>query len=100
MTWTGGHVPTDLDSVFRFNASTDAAKTYTFDVRQTYSNGKIVDWSGPESSDTPAPTVEAVSSIGGSSSNSTLAIIALIVAGICADPRDRRARGRGGRTLA
>ncbi len=101
VTWTGGHVPTDLDSVFRFNASTDAAKTYTFDVRQTYSNGKVVDWSGPESSDTPAPTVEAVSSIGGSSSNSTLAIIALIVAGIALILAIvGLVGGRGGRSLA
>jgi uncharacterized protein YcnI len=76
VTWTGGATPTDEDSVFRFNASTSAAKTYTFDVRQTYSNGKVVDWSGPESSDAPAPTVVAVSSLGGGGS-STLAIVAL-----------------------
>ena len=48
VTWTGGHVPTDQDAVFRFNASTSSAKTYTFDVRQTYSDGSIVDWTGPE----------------------------------------------------
>ena len=36
VTWTGGHVPTDQDAVFRFNASADSAKTYTFGVRQTY----------------------------------------------------------------
>ena len=39
-----------------------------------------MDWTGSESSDTPAPTIEAVSSFGGSSS--TLSIIALIVGGI------------------
>ena len=47
VTWTGGSVPTGEDSVFRFNASTDATKTYTFDVRQTYSDGSVVDWNGP-----------------------------------------------------
>ena len=73
-------MPTDEDSVFRFNGSTNSSKTYTFKVRQTYSNGKVVDWTGSESSDTPAPTIEAVSSFGGSSS--TLSIIALIVGGI------------------
>ena len=52
VTWSGGHTPTDEDSVFRFNASTNGTKTYTFDVRQTYSDGSVVDWSGPESSDT------------------------------------------------
>jgi uncharacterized protein YcnI len=82
VTWTGGSTPTGIDSVFQFNASTSGSKTYTFNVRQTYSDGEVVDWTGPESSDTPAPTIKAVSSLGGGSSNSTLAIVALIVAGI------------------
>jgi uncharacterized protein YcnI len=81
VTWSGGKVPTDEDAVFRFNASLDSSKTYTFDVRQTYSNGKVVDWTGPEDSDTPAPRVQAVSDLGGSSS-STLTIVALIVGAI------------------
>jgi len=99
VTWTGGHVPTSQDSVFRFNASADSAKTYTFGVRQTYSSGKVVDWNGPESSDTPAPTIEAVSSIGGSGSSSTLAIIALVVAGLALILAIVGLVGRGGRTL-
>jgi uncharacterized protein YcnI len=78
VTWSGGKVPTEEDAVFQFLASTDAAKTYTFKVRQTYSDGSVVDWTGPESSDTPAPQVEAKSSLGGGGS-STLAIIALVV---------------------
>lgn len=80
VTWTGGHVATEEDAVFRFNASTSGAKTYTFDVRQTYSDGSVVDWSGPESSDTPAPTIEALSSIGGGGT-STLDIVAIALAG-------------------
>jgi uncharacterized protein YcnI len=79
VTWTGGNVPTEEDAVFQFLASTDAAKTYSFKVRQTYSDGTVVDWAGPESSDTPAPTIEAKSSLGGGGSN-TLGIIALAVA--------------------
>ena len=55
VTWTGGNVPTEEDAVFQFLASADAARRYTFKVRQTYSDGSVVDWSGPESSDTPAP---------------------------------------------
>jgi uncharacterized protein YcnI len=78
--WTGGDVPTDEDSVFRFNGSVSGDKTYTFGVRQTYSDGSVVDWNGPESSDTPAPQVEGVSSFGGSSS--TLGIVALVVAAV------------------
>jgi uncharacterized protein YcnI len=78
VTWTGGQVPTGEDATFQFLASTDAPKTYTFGVRQTYSDGSVVDWSGPESSDTPAPTLEAKSSLGGGGS-STLSIVALVV---------------------
>jgi uncharacterized protein YcnI len=81
VTWSGGAVPTDEDAVFRFAASASSDKTYTFTVKQTYSDGSLVEWSGPESSDRPAPTIEAVSSLGGNS-NSTVAIIALAVAGV------------------
>jgi len=79
VTWTGGKVPTGEDAFFQFLASTDAAKTYSFKVRQTYSDGSVVDWSGPESSDTPAPSIEARSSLGGGGGNNTLAIVALAV---------------------
>ena len=65
VTWSGGKVPTGEDAVFEFLATPTSSKTYSFDVRQTYSNGKVIDWSGPESSDTPAPTLEAKSSLGG-----------------------------------
>jgi uncharacterized protein YcnI len=81
VTWSGGRVPTQEDAVFQFLASPDSNKTYTFKVRQTYSDGSIVDWSGPESSDTPSPVIEAKSSLGGGGS-STLTIIALVVGAI------------------
>ena len=79
VTWSGGDVPHEEASMFQFLGSTDAAKTYAFNVRQTYSDGTVVDWSGPESSDTPAPTIEAKSSLGGGGSN-TLGIIAIVLA--------------------
>ena len=78
VSWSGGKIPTEEDAVFQFLASADSAKTYSFKVRQTYSDGSVVDWSGPESSDTPAPQVEFKSSLGGGGS-STLAIVALVV---------------------
>jgi uncharacterized protein YcnI len=81
VTWSGGKVPTEEDAFFQFLASTDVSKTYTFRVRQTYSDGSVVNWRGPESSDTPAPTIEAKSSLGGGGT-STLAIVALIVSGL------------------
>jgi uncharacterized protein YcnI len=78
VTWTGAGVPTEEDAAFEFLASPDQSKKYTFSVRQTYSDGSVVDWSGPESSDTPAPSFEAKSSLGGGGS-STLALVALAV---------------------
>ena len=81
VTWSGGKVPTDEDAVFRFNASLASSKTYTLKVRQTYSNGKIVDWTGTESSDTPAPLVDGVSSLSGGGTT-TLTIVALIVGAV------------------
>jgi uncharacterized protein YcnI len=78
VTWTGGNVPAGEDSVFQFLADPTESKTYSFSVRQTYSDGKVVDWAGSESSDTPAPTIEAKSSLGGGGSP-VLAIVALVV---------------------
>jgi uncharacterized protein YcnI len=78
VSWSGGKVPTEEDAVFQFLATADSSKTYSFAVRQTYSDGSVVDWSGPESSDTPAPTIEAKSSLGGGGSD-TLAIVALVI---------------------
>ncbi|HEY5100628.1 MAG TPA: DUF1775 domain-containing protein [Gaiellaceae bacterium] len=98
VTWTGGHVPTDEDAVFRFNASTSGAKTYTFDVQQTYSDGSVVDWNGPETADTPAPTIEALSSIGGGGT-STLTIVALVLAGVALLVSLGSLAARGGRSL-
>jgi uncharacterized protein YcnI len=80
VTWTGGSVPAGGAATFQFLGRTDSSKTYAFAVRQTYSDGKVVDWSGPESSDTPAPRIEARSSLGGGGT-STLAIVAIAVAG-------------------
>jgi uncharacterized protein YcnI len=100
VTWTGGNVPTEEDAVFQFLASTNAAKTYSFKVRQTYSDGTVVDWAGPESSDTPAPTVEAKSSLGGGGSN-TLGIVAVALAVIALVAAVAGLVGRSGRrTLA
>jgi len=78
VTWSGGSTPTDDDSVFQFLASTSSSKTYSFAVRQTYSDGSVVDWNGPESSDSPAPMVESKSSLGGGGT-STLEVLAVIL---------------------
>jgi hypothetical protein len=78
VTWSGGKTPTGEDSLFQFLAEPASSKTYTFTVQQTYSDGSIVNWAGPESSDAPAPTIEAKDSLGGGGA-SVLTIVALIV---------------------
>jgi uncharacterized protein YcnI len=98
VTWTGGSVPTGEDAAFSFLALAGASKTYTFSVRQTYSDGSVVDWTGPESSDAPAPTLNAVSSLGGGTS--TLSIVALALAAIALVVAVAGLLARGGRTLA
>jgi hypothetical protein len=79
VTWTGGSTPTGQDSLFQFLAQPASAKTYTFQVEQTYSDGSIVNWAGSESSEAPAPTIQAADSLGGGSGVSVLTIIALVV---------------------
>ena len=79
VTWTGGHTPTGQDSLFQFLAQPAANTTYTFQVQQTYSDGSIVNWTGPEDSAAPAPTIQAVSSLGGGGGTSTLTIVALVI---------------------
>jgi hypothetical protein len=103
VTWTGGATPTVEDSLFQFLAQPAHTGTYTFKVEQTYSDGSIVDWSGSESAADPAPTIKAVSSLGGSSTSTltivslVVAVLALILAGVALF---MRGGGGGGRELA
>jgi uncharacterized protein YcnI len=78
VTWTGGKVPTGEDSLFQFLAQPASTGTLKFTVQQTFSDGSIVNWSGSESSDSPAPTIEVDKSLSGSGT-SALTIVALIV---------------------
>ena len=78
VTLTGGHTPSGQDTLFQFLAQPSSTKTYTFQVEQTYSDGSIVNWAGPESSAAPAPTIDVASSLGGGGV-SVLTIVALII---------------------
>jgi uncharacterized protein YcnI len=98
VTWTGGSVPTEEDAAFSFLASTSKSGSYSFSVRQTYSDGTVVDWSGPESSDTPSPAIRSVSSLGGGGT-STLAIVALVVGAVALAVAAGALLVRGGRSL-
>jgi uncharacterized protein YcnI len=81
VTWSGGHTPTGEDSLFQFLAQSANPGTYTFGVKQTYSDGSIVNWNGPESAEAPAPTIQAKSSLSGAGSP-LLAIIAIALGGL------------------
>ena len=98
VTWTGGNVPTGEDSLFQFLAQPSKSGTYTFRVQQTYSDGSIVDWAGPESSDAPAPTIVAKSSLGGGGT-STLTIVALVLGALGLLVGGIALFSRGGRPL-
>jgi uncharacterized protein YcnI len=82
ITWKGKLSGTAL-AVLPFTGVPKKAQDYAFTVRQTYSDGSVVLWSGDESSDTPAAHVTASAeqsgSGGGSDSSKTIAIVALIV---------------------
>jgi hypothetical protein len=79
VTWSGGNTPTGEDSLFQFLAQPASAKTYTFGVQQTYSDGSIVNWVGSESAAAPAPTIQVATSLGGGGV-SLLTIVALVLA--------------------
>ena len=98
VTWTGGNVPTEEDSLFQFLAQPAKAGTYTFRVQQTYSDGSIVDWSGPETAAAPAPTIKVVSSVGGGGT-STLTVVALVLGGLGLLLGGIALFSRGGRSL-
>jgi uncharacterized protein YcnI len=80
VTWNGGNVPQDEDATFEFVGSADSAADYTFGVRQLYSDGSVVEWTGSPDSDTPAPVVEAKSSLSGGGGTSTATWVALVLA--------------------
>jgi uncharacterized protein YcnI len=85
ITWKGKLSGTEL-AVLPFTGVPKKDQEYAFTVRQTYSDGSVVVWSGDESSDTPAAHVTASAaasgSSGGSDSSKTIAIVALIVGGL------------------
>lgn len=81
VTWSGGHVPTEEDSLFQFLAQPATSGTYTFQVTQYYSDGEVVDWNQAENAADPAPTIQVRGSLGGGGT-STLTIVALAVGAV------------------
>jgi periplasmic copper chaperone A len=95
ITWTGhgseGRIPPGgfQDFALSVLVPDKAGSTLTFKAVQTYSNGTVVRWIGPEGSESPAPTLKldaaaepaaaTTTKPDGSSGSDTLSIIALIV---------------------
>lgn len=85
VTWNGGNVPEGEAATFQFVGGTEKAADYTFAVRQLYSDGSVVEWTGAPDSDTPAPVVAAKSSLtGGGGGTSMVGWIALVVSVLAA----------------
>jgi uncharacterized protein len=101
VTWTGhgsaGRIPPGAFQDFGLSVQVPgkAGDRLTFKALQTYGNGDVVRWIGPEGSDNPAPTVAVTAAAGdhgaagattapaaagsGSGDGDTLAVIALVV---------------------
>lgn len=64
VTWTGLNIPSGEGAFLRFSGRTEDAGDFKFLVTQTYSDGSVEEWTGDEDSDTPAPIVNVVESLG------------------------------------
>ena len=82
VTWSGGSVPPEQSTNFAVLGEAESAEDYALAVRQTYSDGTVVDWSGSEDSDTPAAVVEATSDLGGGGGTSAITWIAVILGAV------------------
>lgn len=109
VTWSGGSVPTGEDALFQFLAQPAHAGRYTFTVQQTYSDGSIVNWTGSESAEDPAPTIDVVNGTGGTGGGGgggdgvgVIDIVAVVLAALAlaAGALALAGRGQGGRPLA
>ena len=99
VTWSGGRTFTQDDSLFQFLAEPTRTGTLAFHVEQTFSDGKTVNWSGPENSTAPAPTIEVRSSLGSVGRTPLLSWIALIAAAAGLIVAAAALLARGGRSL-
>jgi len=77
-TFTGGTTPSGEAALIQFVGHGTEEAEYDFRVRQTYSDGTVVAWTGDQTSETPAARVEAKAQLGGGSGS--LAVIAFVIA--------------------
>jgi len=74
-----------------FGARAEKPGDYPLRVRQTYSDGRVVDWAGPESSNTPAPVLHVE---GAQNDNRDRVIIAIAIAAVLGSWLALRSRGK------
>jgi len=96
VTWSGGTVPPEQSTNFDIVGEAESADDYALQVRQTYSDGTVADWNGDESSDTPAPVVQAKSDLGGGGGTSAITWIAVILGAVAVVLSLVALVGRGG----
>jgi uncharacterized protein YcnI len=91
--WTGS-APPETTAAFEIVGSATESGSYVIPVRQTYADGSVADWSGPEGSDTPAPAVKVASDLGGGTSALTIVALVLGALGAVLGAAALVARGR------
>ena len=91
--WTGS-APPETTAVFSIVGSAAESGSYALPDRQTYSDGSVADWSGPESADAPAPVVKVASDLGGGTSPLTIVALVLGALGAVLGVAALVARGR------
>ena len=59
VTWSGGSIAADefMEFGVSFHMPDTPGETLVFPAIQTYQSGEVVEWIGPEDSDTPAPVI-------------------------------------------
>lgn len=87
--WSGGEIGPGEFLEFGFSAKMpdEGGADLQFDALQTYSNGKVVKWTGAEDSDHPAPHLRTYD-IGAEEGEGQLAVLARLAADESADGSD------------
>jgi uncharacterized protein YcnI len=98
VTWTAAEGGDPEGGLFQFTGEAASTGDYAFSVRQSYSDGSVVDWSGPADSDTPAPVLSVAGSPDEGGDGTTIAVVALVVGAIGVLLAGIALAARGGRT--
>lgn len=76
--FNGGETPAGEAALFQIVGTTAEAGDYDFEIRQSYSDGSVVSWTGEPGTETQAARLEAQTTLGGG--GGTLAVVAFVIA--------------------